>query len=87
MTGRFADAAAGHDRDTAYVIVREEGDFVYLCDGRKRGMAHPKKKRKKHVRIHGDTVQPELLHRLRNGGRVRDEEIKYALKQRRNQQG
>ena len=81
MTGRFAVSKAGHDSGTCYIIVGEEGDFVYLCDGRKRKLEGPKKKRKKHIQITGRTVPEELLQRLKTGKRVRNEEVKYAIKQ------
>jgi len=86
MTGNFATSKAGHDKDKCYVIVREEGDFVYLSDGRLKTLASPKKKRKKHIQIINRTVSDELLTRLlgiENGGMdiVRDEEIRYEIKQ------
>ncbi|MCH5343649.1 MAG: KOW domain-containing RNA-binding protein [Acetatifactor sp.] len=81
MIGRFAASKAGHDRETCYVIVGEENDFVYLCDGQKRKLQNPKKKRKKHIQVADHTVLPELLGRLKAGERVWDEEIKYAIKQ------
>lgn len=86
MTGNFATSKAGHDKDKCYVIVREEGDFVYLSDGRLKPFAAPKKKRKKHIQIINRTVSDEILSRLLNiekGGSdtVRDEEIKYEIKQ------
>lgn len=51
MTGALAISKAGHDRDRIYVIVGEEGDFVYLADGRIRSLHAPKKKNKKHMQI------------------------------------
>ena len=48
MIGELATSKAGHDKDRLYMIVGEEGECVYLCDGRLRGVEHPKKKKKKH---------------------------------------
>lgn len=86
MTGNFATSKAGHDKNKCYVIVREEGDFVYLSDGRLKPFMAPKKKRKKHIQIINRTVSEELFRKLlsiENGGSdsVRDEEIKYEIKQ------
>ena len=50
MLGEFATSKAGHDKDRLYMIVGEEGECVYLCDGRLRGVEHPKKKKKKQKR-------------------------------------
>ena len=41
MLGEFATSKAGHDKDRLYMIVGEEGECVYLCDGRLRGVEHP----------------------------------------------
>lgn len=49
--GMMAWSLAGHDRGKLYVIIREEGDFVWLCDGRLRPLENPKKKRRKHTQI------------------------------------
>ncbi len=39
----------GNDKKRAFVVVREEGKFIYIADGRHRLMSSPKKKNKKHV--------------------------------------
>lgn len=81
MTGRLAVSLAGHDRGVLYVIVAEEGDFVYLSDGRLRPPDRPKKKRKKHIQPMKAEVDRELRTKLSTGGTVRPEEIRYAIKQ------
>ena len=48
MIGELATSKAGHDKDRLYLIIGEEGDSVFLCDGRLRGVTNPKKKKKKH---------------------------------------
>ena len=80
MIGKFATSKAGHDQSKYYVIVAEEGDFVYVCDGKYKTIAKPKKKRKKHIQIIDCTVEEELFEKLLRGESVRDEQIKYALK-------
>ncbi len=81
MTGRFAVSLAGHDRGVLYVIVAEEGDFVYLSDGRLKPPDRPKKKRRKHIQPMKAEVDRELMAKLSAGGAVRPEEIRYAIKQ------
>ena len=51
MVGILAMSKAGHDKGTLYVIIREEGEYVYLADGRIRTADRPKKKNKKHVQM------------------------------------
>ena len=81
MIGQFVTSKAGHDKGALYVVTAEEGDFVYLCDGRLKRLNTSKKKRRIHIQPVNRTVEKELLERLSGGGEVRDEEIKYAIKQ------
>lgn len=81
MIGQLATSKAGHDRDSLYVIVAQEGDFVYLSDGRLKPPDRPKKKRRKHIQPISATVEGNLLEKLLGGERVYAEEIRYALKQ------
>ncbi len=80
MIGKFAFSKAGHDKEQVYIIVAEEGDFVYLCDGRYRTVDKPKRKRRKHIQIMEHTVGEELFTKLQNHEKVMDEQIKYAIK-------
>ena len=65
MIGELAISKAGHDKDRLYMIVGEEEDCVYLCDGRLRGVEHPKKKKKKHIQIIHSSAQDTLLQSIR----------------------
>ncbi len=77
--GSFAISKAGHDKGSCYVIVGEEEDFVYLCDGRLKKLQPPKRKRKKHIQLINRTVNSELLKKFTE--KITDEEIKYEIKQ------
>lgn len=93
MVGCFATSKAGHDRRRLYIILKEEGDYVCLCDGRIRTVAKPKKKNKRHIQIIRRKVNDDLLHRLEQiqkeepeadhpaRGKVSDEEIRYEIRQ------
>ena len=61
MIGELATSKAGHDKDRLYMIVGEEGECVYLCDGRLHGVEHPKKKKKKHIQIIHSSAQDTLI--------------------------
>ena len=65
MLGEFATSKAGHDKDRLYMIVGEEEECVYLCDGRLRGVEHPKKKKKKHIQIIHSSAQDTLLQSIK----------------------
>ena len=60
MIGELATSKAGHDKDRLYMIVGEEGECVYLCDGRLRGVEHPKKKKKKHKKAPHSRLRRQL---------------------------
>lgn len=49
VNGCFAKSTAGHDKEEIYVIIREEKEYVYLCNGSTRKIDNPKRKNKKHV--------------------------------------
>lgn len=81
MTGQFVTSKAGHDKGRLYVIVAEEGEFVYLSDGKARQPENPKKKRRKHIQPINAVVESALRERLQSGEAVRPEEIKFAVRQ------
>jgi len=80
MIGHFATSKAGHDKSRVYIITGEEGAYVYLCDGRYKPLAGPKKKNIKHIQLINRKVDQDLLFRLANKEDVFDEQIKYAIK-------
>ena len=49
--GYFATSLCGHDKGRLYMIVSEDADMVGLCDGIRRCLANPKRKKKKHVQM------------------------------------
>jgi len=81
MVGQFAVSKAGHDKGNLYVVVAEEGEFVYLCDGKTKTPEKPKKKKRKHIQPVRRTVEEKLLRKLQTGEKVYPEEIKYAVRQ------
>lgn len=88
--GYFARSLCGHDKDRLYMIVEENGDMVSLCDGKHKTLAHPKKKKKKHVQIvkSGSMAQafPELI-RSQEADRLIREEIRKRDKYKQNKTG
>ena len=80
LIGHFVTSKAGHDKGCLYVVVAQEADFVFLCDGKQKKPEAPKKKRRKHIQPINAWVEKELLHRLQKGEKVYAEEIRYALK-------
>ena len=51
---QLAVSLAGHDKNSVYAVVAEEGSMVLLADGRTRTLEKPKKKNQKHIRRIGN---------------------------------
>ena len=75
--GMLAWSRAGHDKDKLYVIVKTEGEYVYLSDGRLKPVDHPKKKKIRHIQIVRQI--PEELLGL-NIETIKNEEIRKVIR-------
>ena len=80
MTGILASSKAGHDKNTVYVIIKEETEYVHLADGRIRTLEKPKRKNKKHIQIIKKCPAPGFQERIK-AGLADDAEIRRVLKQ------
>lgn len=49
MVGQIVCSKAGRDKGYFMVTVASEESFVYVCDGKERPLARPKRKNIKHV--------------------------------------
>ena len=79
MRGKLAISKSGHDKDSVYVIIKEEAANVYLADGRIKTVEKPKKKSKKHIQII-KKLPEEITEMLPQDREFRNEEIKRAIK-------
>lgn len=56
--GQVVYSAAGHDKDSFYVVVQVEADgSCRIADGRRRSLAAPKRKNPKHLRPTRSVIQ------------------------------
>jgi len=85
MIGKLVSSKQGHDKDRIYVIVDQDEDYVYLCDGTARSYNKPKRKNKKHIQIINRLADKELQSRIMNKETVYDEQIKAAIRKYSNQ--
>ncbi len=76
--GEIVRSVAGHDQEGIFYILRAEGDFLWLADGKRRTVKASKKKRRKHVVSMGLWTHP-VTGRIQNGEPVLDSEIRRAL--------
>ena len=49
MVGKLAVSLAGHDKGSIFLVIREDGDVIWLADGISRLYQSPKRKKRKHV--------------------------------------
>lgn len=75
IVGMLAASKAGHDKDSLYVIIREDGEYIYVADGRVRTVERPKRKNKKHIQL----IKKKKLPEPENG--FDDLEIKRIIKE------
>lgn len=75
IVGMLATSKAGHDKDSLYVIIREDGEYIYVADGHVRTTERPKRKNKKHVQL----IKKKRLPEPKNG--FDDLEIKRIIKE------
>lgn len=80
MIGNIAVSMAGHDKGNVYVIVKEDAEYVYLCDGNLKLLEKPKKKSGKHVAVNKKYDTGDIGIKLQNGEKVYDHEIKRTIK-------
>ncbi len=49
LTGYFVRSKAGHDKGRIYLVMRQDNNSLYVCDGEHQPVNHPKRKNKKHI--------------------------------------
>lgn len=64
--GQMVRSIAGRDNGTAYVVVRTDGNYVYVADGAIRKLENPKKKKFKHIQG-SYNISEEIAARLADG--------------------
>lgn len=53
VRGAVVLSCAGHDKGRVYIVCDTKDSFLYLCDGDKKDLQRPKKKRRSHVKALG----------------------------------
>ena len=59
--GEVVRATAGRDKDALLVVVRTDGNRVWVADGKRRPLSRPKCKNPRHLRTTGHTVGPSEM--------------------------
>ena len=79
MRVELALSLAGHDKGHYYVIIKEEGEYVYVADGVLKLCEQPKKKNHRHIqRI--KKMPADVTELLQSQENLNDLNVKRALK-------
>ncbi len=49
QVGELVQSLAGHDRGDFFLVIRQEGNLVWICDGKRRKAVCCKRKNQKHI--------------------------------------
>jgi ribosomal protein L14E/L6E/L27E len=79
LLGRVVISKAGRDKERAFLVVGSADDeYVLLADGCLRKLDHPKKKKRKHIRVEPAAAEG-IKTKLLEGKQVFDAEIRNCL--------
>jgi len=77
--GRVALSRAGRDEGRKFLVIQEiDADFVFVADGKNRGIERPKKKRRSHLKPLG-RVDTALREKLLRNETVENHEVRKSL--------
>ena len=77
--GMLAVSKAGHDKDSWYVVLKIEGNYAYLVNGKTKTLEKPKKKKLMHLQP-VNRIPEQLQEKMDNGRQWIDEDVKRALR-------
>lgn len=60
-TGSVVRAKAGRDKDGFFVVIRTEGNFAFIADGRRRKLDNPKKKKFIHLQATNTMFEDSMV--------------------------
>jgi len=81
--GQVAFSKAGRDRGGAFIVIRTEGEYAYIADGKLRRLDNPKKKKAKHLQpvnfIDNEIAEKLSIMKEKKDGYITDSDIRKAL--------
>lgn len=78
--GQIVQILNGRHAGSLAIVVEKKGGFVWVADGKKRTIDHPKKKNIKHIQP-TNTVSKTVADALQSSGSVDDAVLRHALNQ------
>jgi len=71
-------STAGRDQGKLFYVLRTDGVYVLIANGKDRKLEHPKRKKLKHVRFVART-ESRVANKLRSGEKVLNSELRRDL--------
>lgn len=71
-------STAGRDQGKLFYVLRTDGVYVLIANGKDRKLEHPKRKKLKHVRFVART-ESRVANKLRKGEKVLNSELRRDL--------
>ena len=75
---RIIRSLAGRDKGMLFCVLDQDGPYLLLCDGRRRKVESPKRKKAVHTVDAGDFQHP-VLEKIRAGEPITNREVRRAL--------
>jgi ribosomal protein L14E/L6E/L27E len=75
---QIVKAIAGRDAGSYFFVLATEGDFLLLADGKRRRLENPKRKRRKHVELAGESAS-SAAEKIRSDEKVTNSELRRAI--------
>ena len=69
---------AGRDAGSLFFVLATEGDFLLLADGKRRRVEKPKRKRRKHVVLVGET-HSLVAEKIGSSEKITNSELRKAI--------
>lgn len=76
--GQIVFSKSGRDKDTAYIVFDCDESYVYVVDGKKRGLEKPKRKNKVHIQP-TNNINEDIKRKLENNLYILNSDIRKAL--------
>lgn len=78
IKGQIVFSKSGKDKNHTYIVYDSDKSYVYVVDGKLRGLDKPKRKNPIHIQV-TNTVNEDIRKKLENGEYILDSDIRKAL--------
>lgn len=77
--GAIVQSLAGRDKNGFFIVIKIDGEYAVISDGKKRKVQSPKRKKIKHLRKIS-SVSKELIEHIQSGNPIGNERLTQAVK-------